>query len=114
MKNSRTLGTLTERRAEEYLVSQGYRILERNFRTKTGEIDRIAREGDALCFIEVKYRKGNAFGLPEEAVDTRKQQKIRRTAEWYLMSHGQGNACFLRFDVVCMDDTGIRLYRNAF
>lgn len=114
MRNERTLGTVTERRAEEYLQRLGYEITERNYRVKTGEIDRIAREGDTLCFIEVKYRKGDAFGLPEEAVNARKQQRIRRTAEWYLATHGQGTAFAVRFDVVAMDDTEIRLYRDAF
>jgi len=114
LTNKRTLGTVTERRAEQYLESIGYEILERNYRVKTGEIDLIGRDDKSLCFIEVKYRKDLRFGLPEEAVTPLKMRTIRRTAEWYLLTHPHPAEFELRFDVVAMDDTELRLYKNAF
>jgi putative endonuclease len=68
-------------------MRQGYRILERNFRCSYGEIDLIAEEEDELVFVEVKTRRGTAYGLPEEAVTIRKQQKLVQVATYYLDLH---------------------------
>ena len=69
--NQRQLGSLYEERATEYLKTKGYRILERNFRNRMGEIDIIAKDGAYFCFIEVKYRTSNRYGSPLEAVGYR-------------------------------------------
>lgn len=66
------------------MQKNGYRILEKNFRDRRGEIDLIAKDGRTLVFVEVKYRKNARNGYPEEAVDTRKQKKIRETAAYYV------------------------------
>lgn len=68
--------------AAEELTRQGYRIIERNFRCRYGEIDLIAEDANDLIFIEVKTRRGDAYGLPEEAVTLRKQQKIVQVATY--------------------------------
>lgn len=81
------LGRTGERLAAEELTRQGYRVLERNFRCSYGEIDLIAEDGDELVFIEVKTRRGVAYGLPEEAVTIRKQQKLVQVATHYLDLH---------------------------
>ena len=86
-----------------FLKTQGYQILERNYRCKKGEIDLIAREGQYLVFVEVKYRSTNESGLPEEAVDLRKQRQISRVAAWYLTEKGLDIYTPCRFDVVAID-----------
>lgn len=78
--NKRKTGQEQEAKAACFLKTQGYQILERNYRCKKGEIDLIAREGQYLVFVEVKYRSTNESGLPEEAVDLRKQRQISRVA----------------------------------
>ncbi len=114
------LGSTGERLAAEELERRGYRILERNFRGMRGEIDIIAedsRSGD-LVFVEVKTRRGNAYGLPEEAVNFRKQQKLLQVAAYYLDLHEQSDRSW-RIDVVAiqMSQQGkleeIRVYEHA-
>jgi putative endonuclease len=94
------------------------KILERNFRTPVGEIDIIAQKRAWLVFVEVKTRRGAAFGLPQEAVNLRKQRQIIRTAQWYLQQHRQAKLQ-PRFDVVavlCQSDGRIEISHipNAF
>lgn len=112
--NKRRLGQKQERIAADYLIKQGYQILEHNFYSRTGEIDLIAREGTFLVFIEVKYRKTNAFGFPEEAVTPAKQRTIRNTARYYMLLHHFPEATPCRFDVIAVTGEEIRLIRNAF
>ena len=78
--DKRELGRRYELFAADYLKKQGYRIVELNFCCRQGEVDIIARDKDVLVFIEVKYRKNLHSGAPAEAVDAKKQQKIRSAA----------------------------------
>jgi putative endonuclease len=97
------LGQKGEELAADYLDSNGYSILKRNFRTKIGEIDIIATKNKTLIFCEVKTRQGNKYGFPVEAVTPRKQATIRRVAELYLSSlkaYTEYNE--VRFDVVAI------------
>ncbi len=94
-----TLGKAGEDYACRELERCGYEILARRFRTRLGEIDIVAREGDTLVFIEVKARRTTRFGEPIEAVDWRKRQTIARLAAEYVLRHSIGNAS-CRFDVV--------------
>ena len=113
--NKRTVGSETEARASEYLKRQGLRILTKNYRCRLGEIDLIAEEPDGtIVFAEVKYRRTDASGFPEEAVDFRKQETIRRTALWYLTERRMSPDSAMRFDVIAMDSTEIRWHKNAF
>ena len=68
-----------------YLRKNGYRLLESQFRCRFGEIDLIAQKKGVLCFVEVKLRSSDTHGLPREFVDGRKQEKFRKTAQYYLM-----------------------------
>jgi len=95
------LGAWGEDQAVEYLRQQGIKIIERNFRTLVGEIDIIARHKSVLLFVEVKTRRSNAFGTPQEAVGPRKQRQIIRTAQWYLQNH-KNIKLQPRFDVVAI------------
>jgi putative endonuclease len=82
----RSLGELGERIAAEHLEKSGFRVLDRNVRTRYGEIDIVAQEGKTLVFVEVRTRRGNAFGTAEESVNARKQQKLVQLAEGYVQN----------------------------
>lgn len=113
-RGNRAEGYLGEQKAAEYLKQKGYRILERNFYSRYGEIDIIAREGKYLVFVEVKYRTNTSHGSPQEAVSRSKQRTICRVANYYCLKHGmqEGTAC--RFDVVAILGDDVTLLRNAF
>ena len=97
--SKRKIGDLGETVAENFLRQQGYVIIEKNFYYQHGEIDIIAKEGDTLVFIEVKFRRSERFGSPEESVTPKKQELLRRTAEGYVASKNLPDTdC--RFDVV--------------
>jgi len=116
---NKDIGSLGEEISEIYLTESGYTVLDRNFRCKTGEIDLIARDGDYICFIEVKTRCGDLFGSPCEAVTFSKQQKISRTAQMYILRKKLFNH-FFRFDVIEVilnkenGSSSIKLIKNAF
>ena len=84
--------------AAEFLMRQGYEILERNFRVPGGELDLIAETDAVLVFVEVKTRSNDRFGQPAEAVDRRKQEHMRRAAAYYLMLYPAEKE--VRFDVI--------------
>ena len=120
--NKRSVGSHYEDVAAEYLIHKGYRILERNFSCRSGEIDIIAEDGEVLCFVEVKYRAGERFGDPLEAVTPHKIRQINNTARYYLMVKGYAQVPACRFDVVAIhgknataeDERAIELVKNAF
>lgn len=112
--NKRQTGQEQENRAAVYLTERGYKILERNYRCRMGEIDLIAFHQGYLVFVEVKYRSGNRAGRPEEAVDFRKQKKISQTAVWYLKEKGLSLDTPCRFDVVAITPEEIRVFPDAF
>ncbi|MCG6537669.1 MAG: YraN family protein [Syntrophales bacterium LBB04] len=111
----------TGKRGEEiairHLETLGYRIMERNYRCPLGEIDIVARDGDAIVFVEVKSRRTELFGDPELAVGKAKQKKLSLLALYYL-TQKHYPLVDARFDVVAVkmlpDRTEIRLIRNAF
>lgn len=112
--NKRAVGTKYEKAAGAYLETQGYQILEYNFRNRWGEIDIVAREGRCFVFVEVKYRKDGRSGSALEAVTVRKQKTICRVAAYYLLQHGLTMEYPCRFDVVAVENGQIRLIKNAF
>lgn len=112
--NNRKTGTRYETMAAEYLEKHGYQILERNFRCKSGEIDLIARDGQYLVFVEVKYRKSTSHGSAAAAVFTKKQQNISRVAAFYLLKNHLPEYTSCRFDVATIDGNEIHIYKNAF
>jgi putative endonuclease len=98
--------------AVKFLKKNGYQILERNYSAKTGEIDIIAEKDDAIIFIEVKTRSSDAYGAGFEAVTNAKQNKIIRTAQFYIMEKKLEKLC--RFDVISIDDKDVTHIENAF
>ncbi len=93
------LGISGENLACHELTRQGYAILATRYRTRVGEIDIIARDGETLVFVEVKTRSSDDFGVPAEAVTWRKQRRIVTMAKRYL-SEKRLHGCLCRFDVV--------------
>ena len=99
------LGKAGEDLAARYLQKNGYAIIHRNYRCRSGEIDIIASHQATLVFIEVKTRSTNRFGTPAEAVTRRKQQQISRVAEEYLAQNGLFTSP-ARFDVLSIVNDG--------
>jgi putative endonuclease len=97
--SNRVSGAWGEELALRYLTRRGYELVERNYRTRYGELDLILRQADTLVFVEVKMRRGVGFGDPLEAVTPRKQAAIRALAERYL-SEKEPDFDAVRFDVV--------------
>ncbi len=112
------LGRTGERLAAEELTRRGVTIIEHNFRCRHGEIDLIGEDAGDLVFIEVKTRRGNAYGLPEEAVTGRKQQKLVQVASYYLDLHDCAERSW-RIDVVAVQLSAsgrleeIRIHQHA-
>lgn len=110
-------GKAGEVRAADFLKKQGYKILARNYKTRLGEIDIIAQDKDALCFIEVKTRSSDKFGLPQEAVAWRKQGQMAKAALIFLKEKNLLNKK-ARFDIVALlngDNSGeFNLIKDAF
>ncbi len=93
------VGPRGEALAAQFLASSGYRLVARNVRSTFGEIDLVARDGQTLCFVEIKARRSTRFGWPEESVTPEKQRRLGRLAEWYCKAYRTGNVP-VRFDVV--------------
>ena len=112
--NKRTIGREKEELAAAYLKEQGYLVIEKNFRCRAAEIDLIARDGDILSFIEVKFRSSSKCGDPLEAVGPLKQKKIYEAALFYIARKGIPADTQIRFDVVSILSDDITLIKNAF
>jgi putative endonuclease len=78
------LGQEGERLAEQYLKRKGYKVVERNYRCLSGEVDLIVLDQRVIVFVEVKTRTDDRFGTPFDAVEMRKQQKMIRAAQFFL------------------------------
>jgi putative endonuclease len=102
-----------ERRAEGYLRARGFRLVAANFLTRVGEIDLIMEDGDTLVFIEVKRRRNERYGEPEQSVTPGKIRRILKAALVFLHRHGIQDR-MIRFDVVILDGDVIRHLPNAF
>lgn len=117
-KNKRKTGAIFEAKAVQFLESQGYQIVETNYRCRFGEIDIVAWDGkeagQTLVFAEVKYRSSLRFGSPFEAVDEKKQSVIKKTAQFYIKEHKIPANMNVRYDVVGILGQKISLIKNAF
>lgn len=98
MMDNRQKGSWGEERAARYLRLRAYRILEKNYRCRLGEIDLIARRGGFLVFVEVKLRKSDRFGAAREFVGRAKQERILATAQLWMQEHE--TSLQPRFDVI--------------
>lgn len=116
-ESPKQVGRRGEALAVKFLKARGYRILTRGFRTRGGEVDIIAREGQVLCFIEVKTRTQFEFGSPAEAVNRAKKKRLAQSARIYL-NRKRLRETPVRFDVVSVLESAtgveVELFRGAF
>ncbi|MDX8379948.1 MAG: YraN family protein [Gallionella sp.] len=108
-------GAQAERWAADYLQGQGLKPITQNFHSRFGEIDLIMQDNSALVFIEVRQRSHADYGGAAASIDKHKQQRLIRTAQYYLAKLDHTPMC--RFDVVLMDDTNglnVQWLKNAF
>ncbi len=116
--NSVTKGKSTETIALKYLKRRGLKIIDRNFRAHCGEIDLIMRDQDCLVFVEVRYRHNTQYGSSIESIGFAKQQKIIKTAQYYLLQNQKLARQTCRFDIVAIDHEingiNIKWVKNAF
>jgi len=106
------LGRTGEVKAEKYLKSKGYKIIDKNLKNKFAEIDILATKDKTLYFCEVKTRSNDSFGSPSLAVNDKKQAKYRAFAEWYIIKEKiSADVCFLVVEIV---GEQINLIENAF
>ncbi|WP_036978513.1 YraN family protein [Pseudobutyrivibrio sp. MD2005] len=112
--NNRRQGNDFEKLAADYLVREGMTIIKLNFYCKMGEVDIIAKDGDYLVFVEVKYRKSASKGSGFEAVNYNKMRKISRVADYYMYSHHFNGDTNVRFDVVAIEEGHLKHLKNAF
>jgi putative endonuclease len=118
MINRKAIGSEGEEKAILFLKKQGFKILEKNYRCKIGEIDIIATKNDLISFVEVKTRRSEEFGHPEESVNRRKRKKIINTAKYYLMVNNLYYKKDVRFDILSIirkkSEFEIDFFENAF
>lgn len=112
--NKRETGKIYESKAVAFLQNKGYEIIERNYFTRYGEIDIIAKEDGYFVFIEVKYRKDNKSGSPESAVNSTKRRHMRQSALEYIVKKRGTDEVACRFDVVAFYGGHIHLIKDAF
>ena len=112
MNITKLFGLSGETMAANYLKKNKYKIIERNYTVKKGEIDIIAKENDEIVFVEVKRRKNSDYGRPSENVDLKKQKKITAVAEYYIAINDI--QAYTRFDVIEIVGDEIIHIKNAF
>ena len=117
--NKRDVGTFYEDIAAEYIRNNGGKIIKRNFRSRQGEIDIIARDGEYLCFVEVKYRAGDKYGDALEAVGSAKQRTVCKVSKVYIRMNGGDFDTPMRYDVIAVNASEDGMYnvkwlKNAF
>lgn len=108
MINKKSIGDIGENIALNYLVKRGYKLLEKNFKSKKrggGEIDIIMTKGVVIVFVEVKYRRQGSFGYAAQSITERKKKKLYETAEEYLFGRGLAIGHECSFGAVLIDDS---------
>jgi len=98
-KSTKAIGDLGEKLALKYLEKRGLKLVEKQYRSRFGECDLIMRENDIFVFVEVRYKKNSYFCLPEETINLKKQQRLLKTAEYFLFNHPTSDC---RMDVVAI------------
>ncbi|MCR5737821.1 MAG: YraN family protein [Eubacterium sp.] len=112
--NKRMIGSIYEDAAAAYLQSNGFVILERNYRNKIGEIDIVAKKNDKISFVEVKFRQNQSFGDAVEAVNDKKLRKIYKIAQWYLLEHPELQNFEVQIDALAITGNQIQHYENCY
>ncbi len=102
-RSRKNLGDSGERVAALFLEQRGYKILQRSFRTRGGEVDLIAEDADGLAFIEVRARRGGGMNVPEESLTPRKRARLIAMAEEFLARHAEYANRAWRIDFVAIE-----------
>lgn len=97
-------GARGEALAARFLARRGMRIVARNYRCRQGEVDLVAKDGETLVFVEVRWRSGDRFGGAAESIDAHKLKRMAKAARHYLARKGADRPC--RFDAVLIDGEG--------
>ena len=105
--NTKITGNEGENRAADYLVSKGFEIIERNWRTNRGEIDIIAFKNDTIVFLEVKTLPNGTIDMIQRELNYQKQQRILKTSKRFLLKHREYKNRYIRFDVIVIDMPGL-------
>jgi putative endonuclease len=113
MKDSTTIGQHAEKEAWQFLATQGFELLEKNFSCRAGEIDLIVRDTETLVFVEVRFRQNSSYGSGAETVTSAKRRRIIRTAEYYLLGNPDTANLDFRFDVISIGSS-VDWIENAF
>ncbi len=111
--NRREIGKEKEKVAEEFLKKNGYEIIGKNFSTKFGEIDLIAKKDDLIVFVEVRSKSYSYFGKPFETIDRKKIKKIVKTAQIFIQKNRLQNYN-IRFDVISVENNKVEHIPSAF
>lgn len=104
--STKTTGNAGEDRAVEYLIKKDFTIIERNWRTRTGEIDIIASKDESIVFIEVKTLPGGTIDMIQRELNYQKLQRIIKTSKRFLLNHRQYSNSYVRYDVIVIDMPG--------
>jgi len=115
--NTKKTGDEGEIRASKYLLSKGFEIIWRNWRTKGGEIDIIALKSDILVFVEVKTLPNGTMDMIQRELNYQKRQRIIKTSKRFLLKHRQYSNNYVRYDVIVLDMPGFEAVyhiENAF
>lgn len=115
MVTTKSLGDAAEKLAMQFLHAKGWRCQQRNFQCRYGEIDLIMQDTKTLVFVEVRLRKNSSYGSGIESVTVKKQQKLIKTAQYYLQRHNISLDTPMRFDVIGINSNQqIEWIENAF
>ncbi len=113
--NSLLIGKIMEQQARQYLIAAGLVFIANNYYCRCGEIDLIMRDSDCWVFVEVRFRRTIKFGSAAESIGRIKQQKLIRTASFWLAKHQLSLfTTHCRFDVIAINDDQILWLKNAF
>lgn len=107
LDNRKDTGNYGEDKAARFLETNGYTIIQRNFRTRTGEIDIICQKNDFLVFVEVKTLPNGDLDTLSHVLNLTKQKKIIKTAKYFVQNHRQYSNGYIRFDVLAVDVPGL-------
>jgi putative endonuclease len=104
VKTTKSIGDEAETRALDYLLSKGYSLIEKNYRYKRNEVDLVVEKNKTLIFVEVKFRKSNHFGFPEDFVDLKKMERLQEAAENLIFNLDWKEN--IRFDIIAITNNG--------
>ena len=104
---NKEIGQNGEERATQYLLEKGYEIIERNYKTKSGEIDIIAKKAETVVFVEVKTLPQATPDMLSSVLNQQKLKRILKTSKRFLLNHRQYSNSYIRYDVIVLDMQGL-------